>query len=148
MLNRSSGSWVRHLHPSLTVRLGIASPLCLEHGKKAMVKHPLGSFEISLAHCIAWIPVIVISMPESSGFRGAPKGRTRGLSYFRNFREGVSGKGKTQRCVQVCVLQEKYVLSFQKQKPIFQSIRYYSDVKQSHYYTFTDTFLGWKRTTI
>lgn len=42
-----------HLHPSLTVRLGIASPLCLEHGKKAMVKHPLGSFEISLAHCIA-----------------------------------------------------------------------------------------------
>nr|DAZ75429.1 MAG TPA: hypothetical protein [Caudoviricetes sp.] len=58
------------------------------------------------------MPVIVISMPESSGFRGAPKGRPCHLSYFRNFREGVSGKVKTQRCVQVCALQEKCVLSF------------------------------------
>ncbi len=142
MLNRSSGNWVRHLHPSFTVKLGTASPLCLEHGKKAMVKQPLGSFEISLAHCIAWIPVIVISMPESSGFRGAPKGRPCRLSYFRNFREGVSGKVKTQRCVQTGSLQEKRVLSLKKQKVVFQSIRYFSDVKRFHYYTFTDTFSG------
>ena len=142
MLNRSSGNWVRHLHPSFTVKLGIASPLCLEHGKKAMVKQPLGSFEISLAHCIAWIPVIVISMPESSGFRGAPKGRPCCLSYFRNFRERVSGKVKTQRCVYTVALQEKCNLIFQKQRGIFQRVKYFFDVKQFHYYTFADIFLG------
>ena len=107
-----------------------------------MVKQPLGSFEISLAHCIAWIPVIVISMPESSGFRGAPKGRPCRLSYFRNLQEGVSGKVKTQWCVQTGSLQEKRVLSFKKQKVVFQSIIYFSDVKRFHYYTFTDTFSG------
>lgn len=142
MLNRSSGNWVRHLHPSFTVKLGTASPLCLEHGKKAMVKQPLGSFEISLAHCIAWIPVIVISMPESSGFRGAPKGRPCRLSYFRNFREGVSGKVKTQRCVYTVALQEKCNLIFQKQRGIFQRVRYFFCVKRFHYYTFADIFLG------
>ena len=39
--------------PSASVNVADASPLCLEHGKKAMVKQPLGSFDISLAHSIA-----------------------------------------------------------------------------------------------
>lgn len=48
-----------------------------------MVKHPSGNFEISFAHCSAFMPVIVVSMLEITVFTPSRKDEPRALSYFR-----------------------------------------------------------------
>ena len=47
-----------------------------------MVKHPSGNFEISFAHCSAFMPVIVVSMLEITVFTPLSKGRPEGTVIF------------------------------------------------------------------
>lgn len=47
-----------------------------------MVKHPSGNFEISFAHCSAFMPVIVVSMLEITVFTPLSKGRAEGTVIF------------------------------------------------------------------
>ena len=49
-------------HHSFIVSFSEAVPLVLEYGKKATVKLPCGTFDISLANCNACAPVISISI--------------------------------------------------------------------------------------
>ena len=94
-----------------------------------MVKHPSGNFEISLAHCSAFMPVIVVSMLEITVFTPLSKGRAEGTVIFPDKCHFLHLKPLFQRGVENFVLHFFDFFFSKRLYPVNLYFTYKNDVK-------------------